>query len=71
MHSIDDSAEIVSPVNGTFKHERAAAHIMSTSSLSYSTISAVCTSAKTSFKGVNLTLLHTCDLRASEGEVRF
>lgn len=71
LHSIDDSAETVSPVNGTFKHERATAHILTTSSPSYSTISAVCTSARTSFKGLNLTLLHTRDLGASEGEVRF
>ena len=69
LHSLEDNAEVVSPVDGTFQHERATAYVVPNPSVSYSSINTLCSNSKTPFKGLALTILHMCDMRTNEGEV--
>ena len=68
---MEDSARVVSPVDGTFQHERAQAYVLPHPSVYYSAICNLCSSSTTPFRGLALTVLHMCDVRTHEGEVRF
>ena len=68
---MEESARVVSPVDGTFEHERAAAYVLPNPSMSYSAICNLCSSSTTPFRGIALTIFHMCDVRTCEGEVRF
>ena len=69
LHSLEDNTRIVSPVDGTFQHERATAYVLPNPSISYSSINTLCSNSKTPFKGLALTILRMCDMRTNEGEV--
>lgn len=66
---MEDTTGFRSPVDGTFQHHRATAYVLPSLSVSYSAINTLCSNAKTPFKGLALTMLHMCDIRANEGEV--
>ena len=69
LHSLEANAVVVSPVDGSFQHERATAFVLPNLSISYSSITSLCSLSKTPFKGLTLTILHMQDIKTNDGEV--
>lgn len=70
LHSLEANAVVVvSPVEGSFQHERATAFELPNLTISYSSINTLCSHTKTPFKGLTLTILHMQHIKTNEGEV--